>query len=486
MVTREDVTVDYTDSPRIVEVASPSVEFVAQDIVDTLRKKEDSFTGMTELKLINASGKDDLGGGVLVGITVAQQNTQVAFESRLTPAQTGTVTTGDADGITLTDTSAAFVSNNIRRGAVVINFVDESITEVVAIIDEFNLTCRVLRAGSTNTFSFGDSYKIWNIIQCDVTGGNVVSVDENDVTISPIFPTAFTQVIRTASSSATLQELSAIQFASFNSGITLDVINGLPGTTYPQGTLQAPVDNLIDAKLIATERGFDKIFIIGNYTFLTSDVINGFTFVGQNPLKTLIILTAAATIINCVFENCTITGTLDGGTSLNDCHINTLTNIDGDMHNCELEAGTITLSGTDAEFIDCYSGVAGVVTPIIDFNGDGPHCIFRNYSGGLTLKNLTTEQNVSVDLISGTVFLDATITAGTFVIRGVGDLIDNSTATLIVSDGLLKAKNITELHQLQGLDPDNPMTVTPTGRTVGDITQVISGDGDTSSTVTRS
>ena len=42
-----------------------------------------------------------------------------------------------------------------------------------------------------------------------------------------------------------------------------------------------------------------------------------------------------------------------------------------------------------------------------------------------------------------------------------------------------------ELHKLQGLDSLNPMTVTPTSRTTGSISQTISGDGQTTTTVTR-
>jgi hypothetical protein len=44
---------------------------------------------------------------------------------------------------------------------------------------------------------------------------------------------------------------------------------------------------------------------------------------------------------------------------------------------------------------------------------------------------------------------------------------------------------VRELHQLQGLDSGNPMTVTPSSRTVGAINQVITGDGETTTTVTR-
>ena len=42
-----------------------------------------------------------------------------------------------------------------------------------------------------------------------------------------------------------------------------------------------------------------------------------------------------------------------------------------------------------------------------------------------------------------------------------------------------------ELYKLQGLDASNPMTVTPTSRVAGSISQVISGDGVDITTVTR-
>ena len=42
-----------------------------------------------------------------------------------------------------------------------------------------------------------------------------------------------------------------------------------------------------------------------------------------------------------------------------------------------------------------------------------------------------------------------------------------------------------EMWAIMGLDIDNPMTVTPSSRASGDITQTITGDGETTSTVTR-
>lgn len=63
---------------------------------------------------------------------------------------------------------------------------------------------------------------------------------------------------------------------------------------------------------------------------------------------------------------------------------------------------------------------------------------------------------------------------------GVIDVQDNYKADLTAISEL-----IDELHKLQGLDISNPMTVTPTSREAGSITQEITGDGIVSTTVTR-
>ena len=48
-----------------------------------------------------------------------------------------------------------------------------------------------------------------------------------------------------------------------------------------------------------------------------------------------------------------------------------------------------------------------------------------------------------------------------------------------------EATQLEELHKIQGLASGSPMTVTPTSRSAGGISQTISGDGENSSTVTR-
>lgn len=54
-----------------------------------------------------------------------------------------------------------------------------------------------------------------------------------------------------------------------------------------------------------------------------------------------------------------------------------------------------------------------------------------------------------------------------------------------ISSGGVDLTKLDELHAIHGLDAANPMTVTPASRTAGSITQAITGDGEASTTVTR-
>ena len=188
MAIRNDITINWEISPRLITVLAPSVNITMQDLYDTLRSMEDDIANMDDDFIVSGSGKESLGGGVLVGLTITLNNAQLAFEARGGP-----------------------------------------------------------------TF-----------IQCNVTGGNLVATDMNDDIISSIYPTAYTQVILTSSSSATLQELEAIQYGSYNGGVWIDVSSNYTGILYPIGTPISPVNNLPDALNIANTYGFNTFNIIDN------------------------------------------------------------------------------------------------------------------------------------------------------------------------------------------------------------------------------
>lgn len=375
MSQRNDLSINWEISPRVITVASPSVEITMQDLLDTLRFMEAAAVAMDDASIVDAAGKEDLGGGTKVGLTVTLQNATLAFEARPGPE--------------------------------------------------------------------------W--VQCNVSGGNLVAQDTNEVTISPIEPTSFTQVVLANSSSATLQEQGALQYASFNGGVTIDVINGTIGTEYPAGTPQQPCLNIDDANTIADERGLKTFYIIGDLhlSSATPPLNDGHTFVGSGKDRTVITIDPVAIVDDSAYHDAEITGTLDGNSVLRDCLINNLIYVKGFIEQCVLSVGTTVLAGSEvAHFLDCWSGQPGVGTPIIDMGGSGQSLALRNYNGGIKLINKTGPESVSIDLNSGQVIIDNTVTSGDIILRGVGKWTNKETYTggANVIDELVDGRDLTDIH----------------------------------------
>ncbi len=100
---RGDITVDWSASPRSIEVAAPSTELKLQDLHDTLRTLAAQAGAMDEPDIITSSGKEYLDEGVYVGLTVTLLNARVKFEDRIPPWITcmvkgGNLVAMDADG----------------------------------------------------------------------------------------------------------------------------------------------------------------------------------------------------------------------------------------------------------------------------------------------------------------------------------------------------------------------------------------------------
>ncbi len=445
MTVRNDITVDFTQSPRIILIQAPSTEITLQDLVDTLRNIEEEFLNLDDEHLVDASGKEDLGGGVRVGITAQLNNAQILFESRTSPLVTGTITTGDSEGTNLKDSSATFQTDGIYAGCTVFNRDTQAMATVKEVVSETELFHFPLSGGDSTEWISGDNYAVYPNVQCSVSGGNLVAVDADGNSISPILQSANVQVVKTSSASATLQELEAIQYSSFNGGVTVDISSPYSGTEFPTGTIQQPVNNTADALTIAEERGFSTIYIIGDIVLDSGSNFSEYIFVGESMTKTKITINPDANVINSEFYDAEITGTLDGGNVLRNCLISDINYVNGYIEQCVLSAGTIVLGGNqEAHFLDCWSGVVGLFTPTIDMGGSGQGLGVRNYNGGLKIVNKSGTDKISIDLNSGQIILDSTVTNGEIVIRGIGDVIDNSSGATIITDDLINPANIAD------------------------------------------
>ena len=446
------IIVQWNLSPRIITVPDPLVEITIQDLHDTLRDLEQEQTELIYGSIISSAGKEELGGGVTVGITATLLNARLSFQSRKVFAQTGTVTTADATGRVLVDSAATFIANGVIPGSWILNLTDGSIASVLTVDSETQLTTDILGGGTDDQFDSADAYKVMVVVQGNVSGGNLVAVEADGVTeLDPILPTAGTQVVRTSSSSATLQSQSTLQYASFGGGVHIDVTSPYSGMDFPVGTGEQPVNNVLDALLIAVANGFTTFFIVGDITFTTGHDVSGFLIIGQNAARTVVTIDPGANVLLCEIREAKVTGTLDGGTVIRQGTIETLNVIDGFIFETMLLAGTITLNGTPgttAHFLNCFSGVPGSGTPLVDMAGDGAGLALRGYNGGIELHNKTGAAAVTVDLSSGQVVLAATVTAGEIVVRGVGELTDNSVGASVDATGLIQGDMIIRIEQI--------------------------------------
>ncbi len=290
---------------------------------------------------------------------------------------------------------------------------------------------RVIEIINGYTVTFGDGQYAVNLYGANSNVADVTNVN---------------QVSVRAFNSAGLISNPAIEYASFNGGVTIDVNSLAVGTIYNVGTLENPVNNLADAKLIAASRGFDTIYIIGNFTFEALDNIDGYTIVGKDMESIIVTVTSGCSTVGTRFEQLTIQGALSGADCcFHECAILNLTGMTGSAFRCMLY-GDMVLEGTQGIlFHDCQDGIAGFGVPTIDMGGSGRSLTVGKFAGGLEITNKTgAGDEVSINLVAGRIILTSSVTAGDIIIRGVGHLVDNSVGANVDSDGLLAKSSVAD------------------------------------------
>lgn len=279
----------------------------------------------------------------------------------------------------------------------------------------------------------------WTI--CNMQGGNVVAFTDTtrSTSIYPRFPTAYVSADRTSSVSATLQEQNALQYSSYGGVVSVDVTATnihASGLQYPSGNKEFPVDNVVNAILIAWDKGIDTLELRGTHVLTSGDNATGLKLRGQNKILSNVTVDAGADVLNCEFSKMTISGTLDGGSLITKCDIGALNYVNGEIFKCTLREFPIVLGGDrEARIVDCYSGVSGSDTAKIDMAGEGQSLLVRNFSGGCRILNRTGNDDCSLDFNSGHCIIDKTCTGAPISVRGVCKLTVEAGATQPDIDG---------------------------------------------------
>jgi hypothetical protein len=293
---------------------------------------------------------------------------------------------------------------------------------------------RVVEILSPYTVTFEDGQYAVNL-----TGANSNVADRVNVN----------QVSVRASNSAGLIQTREIEYASFQNGVTIDVVDGTDSTMFPYGTPQSPCKTLANALEIASLRGFDKIYVINNLEI--SDAVGEFDhmkIIGNGTQKTHV-TTYNSLLRNVSFESCLLSGDFVSGSYIytKDVTISDLQNIQVNATDCFL-TGTIELSGV-SNFSDCGDGLPGLGTPEIKVNTCDT-LGFWEYSGGLKLTNIVTPgTSITMNLSTGRLIVDSSDTEGEIILRGVGTLQGTTGGTTINTAGLVSGVDIENILSIQ-------------------------------------
>lgn len=253
--------------------------------------------------------------------------------------------------------------------------------------------------------------------------------------------------------------------------------------TNGNGYQQSPFNNWTDAVDEAEATGLLTLNVLADAVVdrqLKNFVING---VG-NPTIDLNNQIFDGTL----FERCTLTGTLQGAVNATECSIFNITNIAG-VYLTVAAAGTLEVSPGANLLISRIAPLVAAQPWTLSMNsGQASTAAVHNISGGVIVTNMDDAGDVlHLHFSQGELTIDSSCTAGTLLVTGDVEVIDNGAGVSVDVSAANQPAYTREVWQMHGLEEGNPMTVTPTSRQTqgGEIDQVITGDGENISTVTR-
>ena len=253
--------------------------------------------------------------------------------------------------------------------------------------------------------------------------------------------TVVNQVSIRPNNSAGLQDLSTLLAMAYTGKVILSEVKGQAGIATPIGTLGVPSNNMPDTLVIAQNNGIGEIQIQNTHTVI--DDVSNKILSGLSHVTTSIDIGFDAICSKTIFRDLILTGFLDGDSEITNCVVNDIVYFNGHIHNSSL-SGTIYLGGSKSAKITHCSMLEFSSPVVIDCGGSGQDAVIDNYSGGITITNLTGNATIGLGINGGVVILDATCIDGTIIIQGNYELVDNSgvDCTVITNEKIMVYSDI--------------------------------------------
>ena len=382
MAIRNDISIDWDASPRIILIDAPSTEVDIQDLIDTLRYLESKADAMDNAQVLDAAGKESLkaDGSLLVGLTVTLNNAQVAFEAR-----------GGPDWVLCT----------IAGGNVVA--VEDLEAQTRVYIDARKPTAYISidRTGSSSaTLIQSES----SVTQGDID--NIVDGVWDESLASHMVPNSASTAVRAATYSL--------------GTITLDTVNGTDGTGWPIGTHFKPSGNLTDALTLMFYGNVDDLVLHSDLIVEASHDISNIVIRTTGKMGTDVTLNPGCTCSGTSFRNINLEGTITSGDQIliYDSSISSLANFQGIMNNVTFAQGSEISLNSWANIIQGTAG--GEPSNEVEISIGDASLNMSHWTGNLKLKDKTGSDRTVVNCTSGSIIIDATCVAGIIQLLGTG------------------------------------------------------------------
>jgi len=252
------------------------------------------------------------------------------------------------------------------------------------------------------------------------------------------------QVSVRSANSAGMTSSPAIEYASFNGGVTIDTVNGIDSVIYPAGTPLQPCKTVINSATIRKARGLSKVFMKSDLTLenLPDGQLDNLEIIGVTGFRLHTLTFNNCLMTNCTATNINVTGIFKNGSTgkIKDCNIY-------DIHNASVVGDHSTIEGgtySNTELYDCtvfgdikldagavFSGVGTVfdgdftnidlqgLVSTVSLDVDSGYCLIKNSTPGCLLE---------FNYRGGELELDDSCTGGDFYAEGYGTLFGDPVA----------------------------------------------------------
>lgn len=216
-----------------------------------------------------------------------------------------------------------------------------------------------------------------------------------------------------------------------NTSVYFDAIEGLPGANYPRGIPTDAVDNAADLLLLLDDLALNRVY-------LKSPILSDRNFSG---LQFYCNLGAAVFNANgfqaqdCLFERLIVSGDFNSSKiSITQSWTLDLFDISGLIHDSNIGGNIRIMPDSELIIRDCTPTIDNEVYPIFDMNaGNITRLKVTHYPSDFTIINCDRVSDLAIiTLESGKVTIASSCTAGKIILKGIGNVVNNSNGTNVV------------------------------------------------------